>query len=106
VEKIIAKDALLSYLDFTLPFDIHTDASHTQIGSVISHRGKPIGSVLNQLLKKTRVYGFQRVLPFLRKSLRKYSLPPHTHLIIKQSVLLNSRMMILKKRHLEMKNTL
>jgi hypothetical protein len=32
VKKVIAKDVLLAYPDFTLPFDIHTDASHTQLG--------------------------------------------------------------------------
>jgi hypothetical protein len=42
VKNVIAKDVLLAYLDFTLPFDIHTDASHTQLGSVISQEGKPI----------------------------------------------------------------
>jgi hypothetical protein len=42
VKKVIARDVLLAYPDFMLPFDIHTDASHTQLGSVISQKGKPI----------------------------------------------------------------
>jgi hypothetical protein len=42
IKKVIAKDVLLAYPDFTLPFDIHTDASHTQLGSVISQKGKPM----------------------------------------------------------------
>lgn len=39
----MAEDTLLRFPDFTLPFDLHTDASQLQIGGVISHLGKPIG---------------------------------------------------------------
>ena len=31
---------LLSYPDFNLPLEIHTDASHTQLGAVISQHNK------------------------------------------------------------------
>jgi hypothetical protein len=33
---------MLAFPDFSNPFDIHTDASHTQLGAVISQAGKPI----------------------------------------------------------------
>ena len=41
-KRIIAKEAMLAYPDFTKPFVIHTDASHYQLGAVISQDGKPI----------------------------------------------------------------
>ena len=39
---MISKDILLSYLDISKRFDIHTDTSDLQLGSVISKEGKPI----------------------------------------------------------------
>ncbi len=42
MKRIIAKETLLAYPDFSQPFTIHTDASHTQLGAVISQNGKPI----------------------------------------------------------------
>ena len=36
------KDVLLAYPNFTKEFHIHTDASKTQLGAVISQEGKPI----------------------------------------------------------------
>jgi hypothetical protein len=42
VKHIISKNTLLAYPQFNKKFVIHTDASHTQLGVVISQRGKPI----------------------------------------------------------------
>ena len=42
MKRIISRETLLSYPDFTAPFDIHTDASDLQLGAVILQRGKPI----------------------------------------------------------------
>jgi RNase H-like domain found in reverse transcriptase len=42
IKKIIAKEVLLAYPDFNDEFVIHTDVSHTQLGAVISQKGKPI----------------------------------------------------------------
>ena len=42
MKKIISREALLAYPDFNEQFDIHMDASHTQLGAVISQKGKPI----------------------------------------------------------------
>jgi len=39
---IIARETLLVYPDFNKPFIIHTDASHSQLGAVISQDNKPI----------------------------------------------------------------
>ena len=41
-KRIIARETLLAYPDFNKPFEIHTDASHYQLGAVISQGGKPI----------------------------------------------------------------
>jgi len=41
-KRIIAKETLLAYPDFNKPFQIYTDASHYQLGSVVSQDGKPI----------------------------------------------------------------
>jgi RNase H-like domain found in reverse transcriptase len=40
--NIIAKEVPLAYPDFNDEFVIHMDASHTQLGAVISQKGKPI----------------------------------------------------------------
>ena len=42
MKKIISQEVLLPYPDFTKMFDIHTDASDLQIGSVISQDNQPI----------------------------------------------------------------
>jgi hypothetical protein len=42
MKRIISRETLLVYPDFTKPFVIHTDASHTQLGAVISQNDKPI----------------------------------------------------------------
>jgi hypothetical protein len=41
-KKIVACNVMLSYLDFMKEFVIHMDASHTQLGAVISQDGMPI----------------------------------------------------------------
>jgi hypothetical protein len=35
-KKIIAREVTLAYPDFNIPFEIHMDASHCQLGVVIS----------------------------------------------------------------------
>ena len=42
IKKIIAKETLLAYPKFNARFDIHTDASQTQLDAVISQDNKPI----------------------------------------------------------------
>jgi hypothetical protein len=39
---VIGREVSLAYPDFNTPFQIHTDASKTQIGAVMSQNGKPI----------------------------------------------------------------
>ena len=42
MKKIVSRETLLAYPNFSELFEIHTDASHTQLGAVISQRGRPI----------------------------------------------------------------
>ena len=42
IKQIVGHETLLSYPHFNLPFEIHTDASHTQLGVVISQNNKLI----------------------------------------------------------------
>ena len=46
MKKLISRETLLKYPDFNKPFVIHTDASHTQLGAVISQDNKPIAFIL------------------------------------------------------------
>jgi hypothetical protein len=39
---LLAKQTILAYPDFTIPFEIYTDASNKQIGSVIQQSGWPL----------------------------------------------------------------
>ena len=39
IKKVIAKGTLLAYPNYNARFDIHTDASQTQLGAVISQDG-------------------------------------------------------------------
>jgi len=39
---VLSKEVLLVYPNFDKEFQIHTDASETQLGAVISQDGKPI----------------------------------------------------------------
>src|SRR5687768_13769371 len=42
MKRIITRETLLAYPNFSEPFDIHTDASLYQLGACISQNGKPI----------------------------------------------------------------
>ena len=53
---MIGHETLLSYPDFNLPFKIHTDASHTQLGAVISQNNKPIAFYSKKLQLAQRQY--------------------------------------------------
>jgi hypothetical protein len=42
MKKIMARETILAYPNFEIPFEVHTDASTYQLGAVISQNGKPI----------------------------------------------------------------
>ena len=49
IEKLFFIETLLSYPNFNEPFEIHTDASKLQLGSLISQEGKPIAFYIRKL---------------------------------------------------------
>ena len=42
IKRVIEREVLLAYPDFTAPFEIRTEDSKLRIGAVISQKGKPI----------------------------------------------------------------
>ena len=42
LKQVMTREMLLAYLNFSEPFDIHTDASLLQLGACISQNKKPI----------------------------------------------------------------
>jgi RNase H-like domain found in reverse transcriptase len=42
MKKLLAADAMLAYPDHNLPFDIYTDASAFQLGSVVMQNKCPV----------------------------------------------------------------
>ena len=72
-KRIIAKEVILAYPDFTKPFVIHTDASHYQLGAVISQDGKPIAFYSRKLNDaQTRYTTTERELLSIVETLKAY----------------------------------
>ena len=40
IKRVKGSEVLLAYPDFNAPFEIHTDASKLQIGTIISQKGR------------------------------------------------------------------
>jgi hypothetical protein len=74
MKAMISKEALLAYPDFAEEFVIHTDASHTQLGAVISQRGKPIAFYSRKLKpEQTRYTTTEQELLSIVETLKKSS---------------------------------
>ena len=72
-KKIIAREVLLAYPDFSKPFVIHTDASHYQLGAVISQDDKPIAFYSRKLNPaQTRYTTTERELLSIVETLKEY----------------------------------
>ena len=73
MKKIISKEVLLAYPDFNDEFVIHTDASHTQLGAVISQKGKPIAFYSRKLKpEQTRYTTTERELLSIVETLKEF----------------------------------
>ena len=55
-EEIISRETLLAYPNFDEEFHIHTDASHTQLGAVISQNKRPIAFYSRKLSNAQTCY--------------------------------------------------
>ena len=72
-KKIMARETMLAYPDFNAPFEIHTDASHYQLGAVISQKGKPIAFYSRKLNPaQTRYTTTERELLSIVETLKEY----------------------------------
>jgi RNase H-like domain found in reverse transcriptase len=72
-KKIIAREVMLACPDFNVPFKIHTDASHYQLGAVISQKGKPIAFYSRKLNSaQTRYTTTERELLSIVDILKEY----------------------------------
>ena len=64
---------MLAYPDFSKPFQMHTDASHYQLGAVISQEGKPIAFYSRKLNDaQTRYTTTERELLSIVETLKEY----------------------------------
>ena len=73
MKDVISKDVLLTYPNFNKPFEIHTDASHTQLGSVISQDGKLIAFYSRKLNPaQTRYTTTERELLSIVETLKEF----------------------------------
>ena len=73
IKKIVSREVMLAFPDFSKPFDIHTDASHYQLGSVISQEGKPIAFYSRKLSDtQTRYTTTERELLSIVKTLKEF----------------------------------
>ena len=70
---ILAREVTLSYPNFNKPFNIHTDASDTQLGAVISQEGKPIAFYSRKLSDaQTRYTTTERELLAIVETLKEF----------------------------------
>ena len=73
MKKIVAREVLLSYPNFNELFEIHTDASATQLGAVISQKGRPIAFYSRKLNPaQTRYTTTERELLAIVETLKEF----------------------------------
>ena len=73
MKKILCRETILAYPDFSQPFIIHTDASHTQLGAVISQSSKPIAFYSRKLSDaQTRYTTTERELLAIVETLKEF----------------------------------
>ena len=73
MKMLIAKETLLTYPNFSKPFDIHTDASKVQLGACISQGGRPIAFYSRKLLPaQTRYTTTEKELLSIVETLKEF----------------------------------
>jgi hypothetical protein len=86
INKIICREVILTFPDFSKPFHIYTDASDTHLGAVITQDDKPIACYNRKLnsAKKRYTTGEQELLSIVeilrdfRNILLGYKIIMHT----------------------------
>ena len=74
IKSIVGREVLLSYPDFSKPFHIHTDASKSQLGAVISQDNKPIAFYSRKLQPaQTRYTTTERELLSIVETLKEFT---------------------------------
>ena len=56
IKRVVAKNMLLAYPRFDLPFEVYTDASNIQLGSVITQNNKPLAFYSRKLNSAQKIY--------------------------------------------------
>ena len=72
MKNIISKEVQLMYPDFSLPFDIHTNASHTQLGAVILQKGLPLAFYSRKLTNAQMHYTTEHELLSIIETLKEF----------------------------------
>jgi hypothetical protein len=73
VQKIICRQVMLTYPDFSETFHIYTDASDTQLGTVIKQEDKPIAFYSRKLNSAQKRYTTgEQYLLFIVETLREF----------------------------------
>ena len=57
----MAKEVILAYPDYSKVFEIYTDASATQLGSVITQSNRPLAFFSRKLSKTQQKYGVPEI---------------------------------------------
>ena len=72
-KRVIARQTMLAYPGFNKPLQIHTDASHHQLGAVISQDGRPVAFYSRKLNPaQTRYTTTERELLSIVETLKEY----------------------------------
>jgi hypothetical protein len=73
VKAAIAKETVLAYPDFLKPFEIHADASSTQLGAVITQDNRTIAFFSRKLSKTQQKYSVTEIeLLAIVKTLKEF----------------------------------
>src|SRR5210317_491788 len=73
MKKIVARHVILSYPDFSKPFEIYTDASKIQLGAAISQNNQPIAFYSRKLSQaQTRYTTTERELLSIAETLKEF----------------------------------
>ena len=73
IKRVVARDVVLAYPDFSQPFEIHTDASKHQLGAVIMQKGRPLAFYSRKLTPaQTRYTTTERELLSIVETLKEF----------------------------------